>query len=449
MNNHPVFSFPSDFVWGAATAAYQIEGAWNEGGKSESIWDRFCRKPGTIENGDSGDVACDHYHRWREDIALMKEIGLQAYRFSVSWPRVMTDSGEVNPAGMDFYDRLVDALLEGGIQPWITLYHWDLPQRLQDRGGWPARGVVDAFCGYADALTRRLGGRVKRWITFNEPQVSAFNGYYEGRHAPGHKNLQEAVEASHHLLLAHGRCLPIIRANCPGSQVGITLDLHPVTAASPSLADRQATRLVDGLVNRWFLDPLTGRGYPQDVIQAERRRMDCIQSGDMAAIAAPVDFLGVNYYFRKIARAENLPEDQNLVRKVFPNPERTEMGWEVYPEGIYDLLARLHFDYGFPELVITENGAALKDELDAGGQVDDPQRISYLRRHLQQVSRAIACGAPVKGYFTWSLLDNFEWGYGYSKRFGLVYVDFSTQRRILKASARWYGQVIRVNGVDG
>lgn len=441
-------SFPSDFVWGAATAAYQIEGAWNEDGKSESIWDRFCHTPGRIDNGDTGDVACDHYHRWQEDVRLMKEIGLRAYRFSISWPRVLRDGlGPLNPAGMDFYDRLVDALLEAGIQPWVTLYHWDLPQRLEDEGGWPARSTVDAFCAYADAVSRRLGDRVRHWITFNEPYVSAFVGYEEGRHAPGRRSLGDALAAAHHLLLAHGKSLPVIRANCPDAQVGITLNLAWMEPASPSLADRQAARWKDGRVNRWFLDPLAGRGYPADMLASYQSGAEWLQPGDLEQIAAPVDFLGVNYYFREIIRSHSVPEEQNLPRTVFSNAERTEMGWEVYPEGLYLLLGRLHFEYRFPAIYITENGAAFKDQVGADGQVDDPQRISYLRRHLQQIQRAIACGAPVRGYFAWSLLDNFEWSFGYARRFGLIYTDYATQRRIPKSSARWYAQVIRANAV--
>ncbi len=442
-------TFPQDFIWGAATAAYQIEGAWNEDGKSESIWDRFCHTPGKIEDGDTGDVACDHYHRWQEDIRLMQELGLRAYRFSISWPRVLRDGlGPFNPAGMDFYDRLVDALLEAGIQPWVTLYHWDLPQRLEDLGGWPARSTVDAFCGYADAVSRRLGDRVKNWITFNEPYVSAFVGYEDGRHAPGRSDQRAALAAAHHLLLAHGQALPLIRANSPGAQVGITLNLAWMEPASPSLADRKAARWLDGRVNRWFLDPLAGRDYPADMLAFYRSAAEWIQPGDLELIAAPVDFLGVNYYFRNILRAGDIPEEENLPRTVFHSGEETEMGWEVYPEGLYNLLARLRFEYGFPAFYITENGAAFPDQLGADGQVDDQQRISYLRRHLQQLQRAVACGVPVRGYFAWSLMDNFEWSFGYSKRFGLFYTDYATQRRIPKASARWYARVIRANAVD-
>ncbi len=440
--------FPKDFVWGAATASYQIEGAWDVDGKGESIWDRFSHTPGKVFNGDTGDVACDHFHRWPEDLALMQEIGLDAYRFSAAWPRILpAGRGKVNQAGIDFYSRLVDALLEAKIDPYLTLYHWDLPQILQDEGGWPARTMVDAFCEYADAVSRALGDRVKHWITFNEPYVSAFVGYEEGRHAPGHTDLHEALAATHHLLLAHGLAVPLIRANVPDARVGITLNFSPQTPASPSVADRDEANWQDGYVNRWFLDPLIGRGYPGDMLQGFDDEMEFLQGGDMQKIAAPVDFLGVNYYTRNIARSKTVPEDENAPPTVYPNQEHTEMGWEVYPDALYNLLGRLHFEYGFPAIYITENGAAFKDQVGPEGQVDDPARLHYIQRHLEKVAQAIAIGVPVKGYFVWSLLDNFEWAHGYSKRFGLVYVDYESQKRILKSSAKWYAQVVRANAI--
>jgi beta-glucosidase len=441
--------FPKDFVWGAATASYQIEGAWDEDGKGESIWDRFSHTPGKVYNGDTGDVACDHFHRWPEDLTLMKEIGLGAYRFSTAWPRILpAGCGEVNRAGLDFYSRLVDALLEAEIEPYVTLYHWDLPQQQQDEGGWPARTVVDAFCEYADVVSRALGDRVRYWTTLNEPFVSAFVGYEEGRHAPGHTDLHEALVASHHLLLAHGHAVPVIRANVPDAEVGITLNFSPQAAASPSVADRDAANWKDGYINRWFLDPLVGRGYPGDMVKGFDDALEFVQPGDLEKIATPIDFLGVNYYTRNIARSKTLSEEENAPVIVHPNEEHTEMGWEVYPDGLYDILGRLRFGYGFPAIYITENGAAYKDQVGPDGQVDDPERLSYIKRHLQQVGRAIDCGVPVKGYFAWSLMDNFEWAYGYSKRFGLIYVDFETQQRILKSSAKWYGQVIRGNAIN-
>jgi len=440
--------FPKGFIWGAATASYQIEGAWDEDGKGESIWDRFCHTPGKVDNGDTGDVACDHYHRWRDDLTLMKELELKAYRFSVSWPRVLpAGRGKINQAGIDFYSQLVDALLLAGIEPYLTLYHWDLPQSLQDEGGWPARMVVDAFGEYADIVSRALGDRVKNWITLNEPWVSAFVGYRDGRHAPGHTDLGEAIAASHHLLLAHGQAVPIIRNNCPDAKVGIVLNFSPQVPASPSIADRDEANWMDGSINRWFLDPLVGRGYPQDMVNSFGNSMEFVQPGDLKIISMPVDFMGVNYYTRNIARAGNVSETDNARRTIFRSDEITEMGWEVYPEGLYNILGRLHFDYAFPAIYITENGAAFHDEVGPDGRVDDPARLSYIKRHLEMVNKAIHIGVPVKGYFVWSLLDNFEWSFGNSKRFGIVYVDYQTKLRIPKSSAKWYRQVACENAI--
>lgn len=446
INKPPVF--PKNFTWGAATASYQIEGAWNEDGKGESIWDRFSHTPGRIEAGDTGDIACDHYHRWRADVSLMKEIGLKAYRFSISWPRILPEGrGRVNPSGLDFYDQLVDSLLEADIEPFVTLYHWDLPQALDDQGGWVKRPVVDAFVEYADIVSRALGDRVKRWITLNEPFVSAFAGYLDGIHAPGHTDLYEALAASHHLLLAHGRTVPIIRHNSPASQVGITLNLQPQIPASPSEADREAAQYADGNLNRWFLDPLSGRGYPEDMVRAYGQAPDFTQAGDMDLIAAQLDFLGVNYYARGIFRSNKIDEARNAPRTTFRNDEITDMGWEVYPEGLFEMLVRLHSEYDFPAIHITENGAAYPDRIGPDGKVYDPERISYLERHLNMVLQAITTGVRVRGYFAWSLLDNFEWSYGYSKRFGLIHVNYQTGERIPKASAEWYRKVIKDNGV--
>lgn len=411
------FRFPKDFIWGAATASYQIEGAWNEDGRGESIWDRFSHTPGKVQDGDTGDVACDHYHRWEDDLKIIKELGLKAYRFSTAWPRILpSGSGSVNEAGLDFYNRLVDGLLKLDIEPYVTLYHWDLPQMLQDKGGWTVRATADAFVEYADIVSRVLGDRVKNWITLNEPWVSAFVGYEHGRHAPGHTSLAEAVAAAHHLLLAHGQAVPVLRRNSPGANVGITLNLSPQYPASPSAADRAA-------------------GMP------------FVQEGDLDTISTPLDFIGVNYYTRNIARSEKISEAENSHRAVFRGDEITEMDWEVFPEGLYKTLGRLYFDYDFPVIHITENGAAFVDQVNADGEVDDPARLSYIRRHLEQVHRAIEAGIPVKGYFAWSLMDNFEWGFGYSKRFGLVYVDYPTQTRILKSSAKWYRDVVQRNEI--
>jgi len=441
------YPFPENFTWGTATSSYQIEGAWNKDGKGESIWDRFSHTPGKVQNGDTGNVACDHYHRWREDVALMRELGLKAYRFSIAWPRILpAGRGRINEPGIDFYSDLVDALLEAGIEPWVTLYHWDLPQALQDEGGWPARKTAEAFVEYADVVSRALGDRVKNWITFNEPWVSAFVGYKDGRHAPGHTDQDAAVAASHHLLLAHGQSVPVIRANSPDANVGITVNLTPQEPASPSVADRRLTTWTDGYINRFFLDPLVGRGYPQDIVDSFGTDMSFIQPGDMDMITVPIDFLGINYYTRNINRDESA--EDNLPVTTIRGDEITEMDWEVYPKSLYNILGRLHFDYAFPAIYITENGAAFPDEVSSDGRVDDPRRLSYIQRHLEMVHNAIQIGVPVKGYFVWSLMDNFEWAHGYSKPFGIVYVDFETGQRIPKSSAGWYSQVINDNGVS-
>ncbi len=439
-------TFPEGFVWGAATAAYQIEGG-REDRKGESIWDRFSHTPGKILGGDTGDVACDHYHRFYEDVAIMKELGLKAYRFSIAWTRLLPEGhGPVNPAGLAFYDRLVDALLEAGIQPFATLYHWDLPQSLQEAGGWPARHTVEAFLEYTDLATRRLGDRVAAWATLNEPYVSAYIGYAQGIHAPGAADLRQGLAAGHHLLLAHGLAVPVIRTNAPAAQVGIVLNLNPVYPASSSAADRAQARRDDAWLNRWYLDPLSGRGYPVDALSPDELPLEFIQPGDMENIATPIDYLGVNNYSRSVSRGDETPD--NLPWEIELEPETTSMGWEVYPPGIGDLLTRLSREYAFPALYVTENGAAYPDEISPDGAVHDPQRIAYIQGHLASCARAIQAGAPLKGYFVWSLMDNFEWTYGYSMRFGLVYVDFPTQKRILKDSACRYREVIRRNGVN-
>jgi beta-glucosidase len=439
--------FPEDFIWGAATASYQIEGAVNEDGRGPSIWDTFSHTPGKVDKGHTGDVACDHYHRWPEDIEIMKSLGLDAYRFSIAWPRIFPEGrGIVNEKGIDFYSRLVDGLLDAGITPFVTLYHWDLPQTLQDEGGWPVRSTAEAFVDYTDIVTRSLGDRVKYWATFNEPWVSAYIGYLEGRHAPGHKSMSEMVTASHHLMLAHGWAIPVIRRNSPGSETGIVLNLAVQMPASNSTPDRAAAWKGDGNLNRWFLDPLNGRGYPADMVATYGQDMSHVKPGDLDAMATPIDFLGINYYFRGLHRSD-VPEDQNLPREVHLNQPPTEMGWEVYPEGLYETLARVWFDYRYPrKFFVTENGAAYQDA-PSDGRVDDPQRVAYYRSHLASASRAVQAGVPLKGYFAWSLLDNFEWGYGYTKRFGIVYVDYESQQRIPKSGADYYRKVIEANAV--
>jgi len=443
-------SFPDDFIWGAATASYQIEGAHNADGKGESIWDRFCKVPGNILNGDTGDIACDHYHRYREDIQLMKKIGLKGYRFSIAWTRIFPQGkGSVNQAGLDFYNRLVDGLLEAGIQPFITLYHWDLPQVLQEEGGWANRDTINYFRDYATTVARSLGDRVHYWITHNEPWVVAFLGYAMGIHAPGIKDPSTAIQASHHLLLSHGEAVQILRENGDArTRVGITLNLAPVHPASEKEEDKQAARRFDGYLNRWFLDPIFKGSYPRDMISWYGNKSPQIQSGDMDIISRKIDFLGVNYYTRSVIKAD--PGEKYLgIGVVRPEgAEYTEMDWEVYPPGIYELLTRIHNDYQAPTLYITENGAAFADKVDENGEVNDQRRVNYLKEHFIQVHKAIDEGVKLRGYFIWSLMDNFEWAYGYSKRFGLTYVDYATQKRIIKKSGIWYQQVIKNNGVE-
>lgn len=438
------FTIPKDFLWGAATASYQIEGGWNEDGRGESIWDRFSHTPGNVLNGDNGDTACDHYHRWREDIGFMKDLGIKAYRFSTAWPRILPEGrGRVNQAGLDFYSRLVDGLLEAGILPYLTLYHWDLPQVLEDRGGWPERDTVSAFVEYASVLSRALGDRVKHWATLNEPSVSAFVGYRDGRHAPGRTNTQASYAAAHHLLLAHGESLPVLRQNVPDARIGIVIDVVPAYPASVSAEDQQAAALARAAHHGWFLDPLTGKGYPKAVVENRQLKLGFIQPGDLQTIAAPIDFLGVNYYSRRVVRSEEVSEENNLPVTVFVSDRKTEMGWEIFPQGLCDTLTWLNEKYSFPALYVTENGGAFPDLLDENGGVNDQDRIDYLQSHFQQAASAIEMGVPLKGFFVWSLMDNFEWALGYSKRFGLIYIDYQTMRRIPKASYTWYQNVIK------
>lgn len=450
-------SFPDGFVWGAATSSYQIEGAVHKDGRGESIWDRFSHTPGKIMDGSNGDVACAHYDRYVEDVALLKDLGVKAYRFSIAWPRILPQGrGQVNQAGLDFYSRLVDELLRNDIQPYATLYHWDLPQALEDAGGWPARTTAEAFVEYADIVSKHLGDRVKHWITHNEPWCASLLSYAIGEHAPGYKDWPAALAASHHLLLSHGWAVDVIRRNSSQAEVGITLNFTPAEPASPSPADYAAFRYFDGFFNRWFIDPLYRGAYPQDMIAAYTAQgylpangPDFVQPGDMETIMTPTDFLGVNYYSRAVLRSDQIPEDQNLPRTVAqaPREEWTEMDWEVYPQGLYELLMRLHLEYRPTKLYITENGASYSDGPNNEGRVPDERRLRYLYEHFAAAQRAINDGVPLDGFFVWSLMDNFEWAKGYTQRFGIVWVDYETQQRILKDSARWYKQVIAANAV--
>jgi len=446
--------FPENFLWGAATASYQIEGAWNKHGKGESTWDRFTHTPGNIKNNDTGDVADDHYNRWKKDIGLMKKIGLKAYRFSISWPRILpTGRGKVNQKGLDFYSKLVDELLKAGITPFVTLNHWDIPQVIEDEGGWTVRSTAEAFVDYANIVSRTLGDRASNWITHNEPAVVAWMGYSTGIHAPGLKDYSLGVRAAHHLLLSHGWTVPVIRRNSPNAEVGLALNLGWRAPASNSAADLKLVRDDDGYWFRWFADPAYGRGYPSDAIAylsnlgAFPNGLDFVQQGDMDVIATPTDFLGLNYYSRTVFRADESNNDPQIV---FPQPKTpeywTEMGWENYPDGLTGVLNRTYFNYQPLKVYITENGASYSTPPDEKGNVPDELRTNYLRTHFAASHRAIQAGVPLAGYFVWSLMDNFEWSQGYSQRFGIIWVDYETQKRTLKDSAKWYKGVIKKNG---
>jgi beta-glucosidase len=431
-------NFPPGFRFGAATAAYQIEGAVHEDGRRDSIWDTFCRIPGAILNGDTGDVACDHYHRFEGDLDLMAALGLESYRFSIAWPRVQPDgSGALNPAGVAFYRRLVEGLLQRGIEPIATLYHWDLPQALQDAGGWAQRDTAQRFAEYAQHMARELGDLVETWITHNEPWVVAFVGHVQGRFAPGVRDWPTALRVAHHLLLSHGLAVDML----PGT-VGIALNLSPIHPAGDG--DEDVARIFDGHLNRWFLDPVFRGRYPEDLRELYETRvgaLDAVRDGDLELIARPIDFLGINYYFLSRVRAD--PDDDPLGASIVQGRgPLTAMGWEVEPAGLHELLVRLHRDYGAPPLYITENGAAYDDPASTNGVVADPERVAYLQGHVDAVARAIEDGADVRRYLAWSLMDNFEWNSGYSKRFGIVHVDYATQRRTLKSSGAWYRDLI-------
>ncbi len=437
--------FPDGFLWGAATAAYQIEGAAWEDGRGESIWDRFARTPGNVYQMQNGDVACDHYHRFREDVALMKELGLKSYRFSIAWPRIFPSGvGQSNTKGVDFYRRLVDELQRAEITPMATLYHWDLPQALQDAGGWENRVTAYRFAEYAAYMYEALGDSIPHWITLNEPWCSAMLGHLTGEMAPGKKDWPAALAASHHLLLGHGLAVQAYRQSGLKGQVGITLICTLCEPATESPGDRAAAQRQDGYANRWFLDPVFFGTYPADMVQLYREaiRPGLLQPGDLRVMGAPVDFLGLNYYFRNLVAHD---DDGGLLKtRVVPGPgPKTDMGWEIYPNGLELLLGRIHQVYGGVPIYVTESGMAHPDVVAPDGRVDDQARIDYLRAHFAAAHRAMAAGVNLKGYFIWSVIDNFEWAFGYSKRFGLVHVDYETQQRTPKASAYWYRDVIR------
>lgn len=474
-------AFAPEFLFGAATAAFQIEGAAHEEGRRDSIWDAFCRVPGAVINADNGDVACDHYHRYRDDVALMKSMGLQTYRFSTSWSRVRPDGGAINPAGIDFYSRLVDELLEAGILPWLTLYHWDLPQALQERGGWAVRETADLFTEYALDMHDALGDRVNVWTTLNEPWCSSFLSYTAGIHAPGRFSVAEGMLAAHHLMLGHGQAVRELRARDSSLNLGITLNLTPAEPVDPTAdADLDAARRVDGQFNRWFLDPIFRAEYPADIVadiravdpEAVQRWEAAVRPGDLATIATPLDSLGVNYYHGEFVGGTaplvapgggDAPTDRQTASP-FPSHEgifwhdrglpRTAMNWEVQPDGLTQLLRRVWDEYARPAgttLYVTENGAAYDDELtleEGQPRVHDTDRAAFLEAHLGAILDAADAGVDVRGYFYWSLLDNFEWAWGYEKRFGIVRVDYDTQERVIKDSGLLYSRIIGARALD-
>jgi beta-glucosidase len=446
-------TFPPDFLWGAATSAYQIEGAVHEDGRAPSMWDRFAAEPGATYQGQTGEIAADHYHRMVEDVALMAQLNLNAYRFSLSWPRILPQgTGAVNERGLDFYDRLVDALLARGIRPLATLYHWDLPVALQDRGGWLIRDAAYAFADYAEVVARRLGDRIHWWLTQNEPWCIAYLGYALGIHAPGLHDKQLAVNAGHHALLAHGLSVQRLRAHLsPQAQVGIALDFYPAYAADDRPETLLAVKHADTFRNRWFLDPLFRGHYPDDLFTDLGVTPPPIREDDFSIISVPIDFLGVNYYSRMLVRGRTdtvtiaehtVPPDSYEAVERIPGASYTEMGWEIFPDGLANILTRIYREYAPKALVVTESGAAFNDHWDGNDNIHDQRRIDYLRGHIQTVAQVIHQGVPIEGYVVWSFLDNFEWSEGYRKRFGLVYVDYPTQRRIIKDSGRWYASFV-------
>jgi beta-glucosidase len=464
----PLHAFPPGFLWGTATASYQIEGAAHADGRGTSIWDTFSRLPGAVWNGDTGDIACDHYHRMDEDLDLMKELGVGSYRFSVAWPRIQPEGkGPANQAGLDFYRRLVDGLHARNIEPTLTLYHWDLPQALEDEGGWCERDTTERFAEYVDLVARSLGSDVERWITLNEPWCSAWLGYGVGRHAPGVKNIGMAVAANHHLLLAHGKGVAVLRDAIPDAKVGITLNLGVHRPGTDNELDVAAARRADGNLNRLFLDPLFRGSYPDDMLahyEASTPGFDVVNDGDLEIISRPLDFLGVNYYFpgtimdatrANEARAagygvplgEQFP-DLKVLSLETPGTETTSMGWEVDASGLTELLVRVKNEYTQLPIYITENGAAFDDYVDPNGKVLDHDRVQYLQEHISAVHDSIEAGVNVQGYFVWSLLDNFEWALGYSRRFGVVWVDFPTGSRLPKESFRWYASTVKANAIS-
>jgi len=435
------YKFPHHFLWGAATAAYQIEGAWNADGKGESIWDRFSHTPGKITDGGTGDIACDHYQRFPEDIALMRQLGLKAYRFSTAWTRVLPSGrGQINPKGLDFYDRLLDGLCAANIEPFLTLYHWDLPQTLQDEGGWENRSTCHAFADYAALMVKRFGDRVKYWTTFNEPSVITFIGNLTGEHAPGAQDPRAAYQVAHHLMTAHGLAVQAMRGANSKINAGIVLNLWMADPATDSPEDIAAAEAAWKRDETLFLDPIFKGHYPPSAYELAEKNMPKMQDGDMALISQELDFVGINFYSRNVFNAKGKIES-------IPGAEYTEMGWEVCAPALRRMLVKINNEYRLPPIYITENGSAFKDVVSADGKIHDPRRLDYLKQHFIQTHLAMQDGVDVRGYMVWSLLDNFEWAHGFSKRFGMAYVDYETQKRTLKDSGEWYAEVIRKNQI--
>ncbi|MDK2896446.1 MAG: beta-glucosidase [Candidatus Atribacteria bacterium] len=443
--------FPQGFLFGTATSSYQIEGGWKEDGKGESIWDHFSHISGNIQDGSVGDVACDHYHRMKEDVALIKELGTNAYRFSISWPRIFPQGeGQVNQKGLDFYQYLLDELVKNDIQPVVTLYHWDLPQALESKGGWANQETVAAYLKYVKILFQTLGDRVALWITHNEPWVIAFMGHYLGEHAPGKKDFNLALRVSKNLLLSHGLAVQSFREVGPVGDIGISLNLSPVHPVSESEEDIKAKKRYDGFLNRWFLNPLFAEEFPSDMVEWYQKKglqVPSLSKEEARIISLPFDFLGINYYTRTVVEAG---EDEPVLEVNFFQPQKaeyTDMGWEIYPQGMTEIVKWVEEEYRPEKIYITENGVALPDVRE-GNSILDPGRISFIRSHLLDLSQAIDTGSPVSGYFLWSLLDNFEWTLGFSKRFGIIWVDFSTLERIPKESYFWYQKVAKTGKVE-
>jgi beta-glucosidase len=437
--------FPKDFLWGAATASYQIEGGWNEDGKGESIWDRFTHTVGKVKGGATGDVACDSYHRYKEDIELATKLNLKSYRFSISWPRIQADgAGKPNPKGLDYYKRVLDALHEANIRPLATLYHWDLPQALEDKGGWPNRDLVGRFADYSEIVTRALGDRVSHWCIFNEPSVFVFEGYADGSHAPGRSDFSAALRASHVVNLAQGQAFRAMKAVNPKFEIGTAYSTTHCEPFTPSEADRKAADRAHAVENLWFMQPALKGSYPEAFLAGNPLDLMGVQPGDMDLVKAPLDFLGINYYERTLVSAESVPAGTlalDVSQHQGTQGAKTDMGWETWPDGMYALLMQITREFSRPIIEITENGCSYLDAPDVHGRVPDQRKIEFLRGYLSALGRCLKDGARIRGYHCWSLLDNFEWTDGYTQRFGIVYVDFRDQRRIIKDSGHWYGKL--------